>query len=67
MDQYEEAYERIGLSAERQRELKALSRLTEEPATASSTLLIETVVISEKNHEVTNREISNAKLVRAIR
>lgn len=67
MDQYEEAYERIGLSEGRRQELTALSRLSEEPTAAPSALLIETVVISEKNHAVTHREISNAELVRITR
>lgn len=67
MDRYDEAYERIGLSAERRKVLAALSSLSGEAAAAPGTLLIETVVISEKTHEVTHREILNAKLVRAIR
>lgn len=66
MDQYDEAYERIGLSADKRKILAALSSLSGEIATAPSTLLIEMVVISEKTHEVTHREISNAELVRAI-
>lgn len=67
MDQYEEAYERIGLSAEKRRELTALLGLSGEAMAASSAFLIETVVISEKTHEVTHREISNAELVRTSR
>jgi len=67
MDQYEEAYERIGLSVERRRELTSLSRLSGEAVAASKSLLIETVVISEETREVTHREISDAELVRTAR
>ena len=67
MDPYEEAYERIGLSAEKRRELTALSGLSEGATDTSSAFLIETVVISEKTHEVTHREILHAELVRTSR
>lgn len=67
MDQYEEAYELIGLSAMKRQELRALSNLTKEENVASSGLQIETVIVSEQTREVTHREISNAKLVRTIR
>jgi hypothetical protein len=63
MDQYEEAYERIGLSEKKRRELKNLSGLSPETAAAYSAFLIETVIISGDHREVTNREISSAKLV----
>jgi hypothetical protein len=67
MDQYEKAYERIGLSEGKRRELATLSRLSEEPVGMPSALLIEAVLISEKSHEITHMEISNAELVRTIR
>ena len=67
MDQYEQAYERIGLSALKRQELSALSSLTKEQVVTATALQIEIVIASEKTREVTHREISNAKLVRTIR
>ena len=67
MDQYEQAYERIGLSALKRQELSALSSLCKKRVGTATAVQIETVIASEKTHEITHREISNAKLVRTIR
>ncbi len=63
MDQYEDAYRRIGLSPEKLLELAALARLAESSTRPAATVVIETVIVSLNSRETIRREIANAKLV----
>jgi hypothetical protein len=64
MNKFEAGYKLLDLTEENRRKLAGLATITVATKTVSRTIVIETVVISSGQRQVTHRESAVAKLVR---